>query len=542
MSGCEPATLALVRDRRLAKGDVLEVARLAGIMAAKRTGELIPLCHPLGLDSVELALTPVEPDAIRIEATVKVHGRTGVEMEALTAVSVAALTVYDMCKAVDRGMVIAQIQLEEKTGGRRGTYRRVGCAVASIRPACRLERESGNRLIRESGWEGLDVVTTAGSESGKAGAAWRLCTRRSRPSWPRPSGSFRTSWGADSRSCNTWWITAPTFKASGCGRPWCCSRAGRAARFRDAHPVLAAVVEMIHTATLVHDDILDEAMVRRHAATVNAEWGNETAVLLGDYLFTHAFHLAASLDSTRACRWIGHATNKVCEGEMQQVHHRGNLDLDEGDYFAIIEGKTAELTAVSCRLGASYAGAPEATVAALDRYGRNLGIAFQIADDVLDIWGEERVTGKSLGTDLEKQKLTLPVIHLLRVVEPAAAAAIRGLLGEAEGRAAAATPAPSREDRRPRLRLAVRQAARQAGRRRPRLPGRFRRQVGAAASWPSTWSGARRDRRPRAAGSRPARDDCPVPHRMSAAAPATSRMSLARASSRVFRIRIASGR
>jgi octaprenyl-diphosphate synthase len=196
----------------------------------------------------------------------------------------------------------------------------------------------------------------------------------------------------------------------------------------EAHPVLAAVVEMIHTATLVHDDILDEAMIRRHAATVNAEWGNETAVLLGDYLFTHAFHLAASLDSTRACRWIGHATNKVCEGELQQIHHRGNLDLDESEYFEIIDGKTAELTAVSCRLGASYAGAPESTVAALDRYGRNMGIAFQIADDVLDIWGEERVTGKSLGTDLEKQKLTLPIIHLLRESLAADAAAIRGLI------------------------------------------------------------------------------------------------------------------
>jgi octaprenyl-diphosphate synthase len=199
-----------------------------------------------------------------------------------------------------------------------------------------------------------------------------------------------------------------------------------------AHPVLAAVVEMIHTATLVHDDVLDEAVIRRHAATVNAEWGNETAVLLGDYLFTHAFHLAASLDSTRACRWIGHATNKVCEGEMQQVHHRGNLDLDENDYFAIIEGKTAELTAVSCRLGASYAGAPESTVVALDGYGRNLGIAFQIADDVLDIWGEERVTGKSLGTDLEKQKLTLPLIHMLKRVEPTAAATVRRWLSEAD--------------------------------------------------------------------------------------------------------------
>jgi cyclic pyranopterin monophosphate synthase len=119
-----PATLAMVVDRQMAKGDVLEVARLAGIMAAKRTGELIPLCHPIGVDSIELTLAPVPPDTIRIEAKVKVHGRTGVEMEALTAVSIAALTVYDMCKSVDRGMVIGQIQLEEKTGGRRGVYQR----------------------------------------------------------------------------------------------------------------------------------------------------------------------------------------------------------------------------------------------------------------------------------------------------------------------------------------------------------------------------------------------------------------------------------
>src|SRR5271168_4550426 len=144
----------------------------------------------------------------------------------------------------------------------------------------------------------------------------------------------------------------------------------------DSHPVLAAVVEMIHTATLVHDDILDEAVVRRHAATVNAEWGEETAVLLGDYLFTHAFHLAASLESTLACRWIGRATNLVCEGEMQQVHNRGNVDLSEAAYFKIIRGKTAELTAVSCRLGAQYAGADAATVDAMDNYGRDLGVAF----------------------------------------------------------------------------------------------------------------------------------------------------------------------
>lgn len=119
-----PETLSLIVDRKVAKGDVLEVARLAGIMAAKRTGELIPLCHPLGLDAIELGLEPDGPDAVRIEASARLQGRTGVEMEALTAVSVAALTIYDMCKAVDRAMTIEQIRLEEKTGGRRGSYRR----------------------------------------------------------------------------------------------------------------------------------------------------------------------------------------------------------------------------------------------------------------------------------------------------------------------------------------------------------------------------------------------------------------------------------
>lgn len=202
---------------------------------------------------------------------------------------------------------------------------------------------------------------------------------------------------------------------------------------KPAHPILAAVVEMIHTATLVHDDILDEAVVRRHAATVNAEWGNEPAVLLGDYLFTHAFHLASSLETTYACRLIGRATNLVCEGELQQVHHRGDLDLDEEAYESIVRGKTAELTAVSCRLGAHYAGADPATCDALDRYGRDLGIAFQIADDVLDLWGEEQATGKTLGTDLEKQKLTLPVIRLLNTAAPATAAEVRGWLARPSG-------------------------------------------------------------------------------------------------------------
>jgi cyclic pyranopterin monophosphate synthase len=120
----QPATLALIRDRGVAKGDVLEVARLAGIMAAKRTGELIPLCHPLPLTSVAVDFAFESDALLSIKATVRVLGRTGVEMEALTAVSVAALAVYDMCKSVDRGISIERVRLEAKSGGRSGAYRR----------------------------------------------------------------------------------------------------------------------------------------------------------------------------------------------------------------------------------------------------------------------------------------------------------------------------------------------------------------------------------------------------------------------------------
>ena len=121
-----PPTLTLIRDKRAAKGDVLEVARLAGIMASKRTSELIPLCHPLAIESVALDFEFAGEQTLKIAATVQVEAKTGVEMEALTAASVAALTVYDMCKSIDRGMIIGPIQLEEKSGGRSGHWRRTG--------------------------------------------------------------------------------------------------------------------------------------------------------------------------------------------------------------------------------------------------------------------------------------------------------------------------------------------------------------------------------------------------------------------------------
>lgn len=118
----EPATLTRIRDRGFAKGDVLEVARLAGIMATKRTADLIPLCHPLGIDGVDLDLKPTDDRTVRIEATVRVHGRTGVEMEALTAVTVAGLTIYDMCKSIDRTMTLGPTRLLEKQGGKSGHF------------------------------------------------------------------------------------------------------------------------------------------------------------------------------------------------------------------------------------------------------------------------------------------------------------------------------------------------------------------------------------------------------------------------------------
>ena len=201
-----------------------------------------------------------------------------------------------------------------------------------------------------------------------------------------------------------------------------------------AHHTLAAVVEMIHTATLVHDDVLDGARMRRRVATVNSVWGVKPSILLGDYLFTHAFHLASTIDAT-ACRLIGEATDRVCEGELSQVMHAGDFDLTEDEYFDIIDGKTAALTACACRLGAHFAGASTAQTEALGRFGQLVGQAFQIADDLLDLVGDEKATGKSLGTDLEQGKLTLPLLHLLHdSPDPLAARAREALSAEGGAR------------------------------------------------------------------------------------------------------------
>lgn len=205
--------------------------------------------------------------------------------------------------------------------------------------------------------------------------------------------------------------------------------AGACGRILPAHHILGAVVEMIHTATLVHDDVLDEADLRRHVHTINSGWGNQASILLGDMLFSHAFHLASAVDAT-ACEIIGRSTNRVCEGELHQVNDRGNMQLSEEAYFDIIDGKTAELTSCCCRLGALYAGASGDVIDQLSAYGRALGIAFQIADDLLDLTGIEESTGKTLGTDLAQGKLTLPIIHMLERLQSEKAATVRSLLAD----------------------------------------------------------------------------------------------------------------
>ncbi len=181
----------------------------------------------------------------------------------------------------------------------------------------------------------------------------------------------------------------------------------------ERHCMVACVAEMIHMATLVHDDVLDEATTRRKGATVNSLRGNETAVMLGDYLISNAFHLCSRVGDPAINLQFGEVTNTLCEGELIQLHHRDDTSLDEATYFEIIRRKTAVLVGACCRFGAILSGAPAAQVAALDRFGMAVGTAFQIQDDVLDLAGKEEVVGKSLGRDFEKGKMTLPLILLL---------------------------------------------------------------------------------------------------------------------------------
>ena len=194
-------------------------------------------------------------------------------------------------------------------------------------------------------------------------------------------------------------------------RPTLVALAGSAVgKTGDAHVTAAVIIEMVHLATLVHDDVMDEAQIRRGQLTIAANWGNEIAVLFGDCLFAQALKLASSFPTTEVCRAVAMATNTVCTGEILQTQHRRNFELSRREYFRVIEMKTAELFTLSCDLAALLGNAPTEQRAALRKFGAAFGTAYQVYDDCVDLFGSETAAGKSLGTDLAKGKLTWPVL------------------------------------------------------------------------------------------------------------------------------------
>ncbi|MFT4542754.1 MAG: octaprenyl-diphosphate synthase [Planctomycetota bacterium] len=190
-------------------------------------------------------------------------------------------------------------------------------------------------------------------------------------------------------------------------------------------PSVAAIVEMIHLATLVHDDVLDGAEVRRRVASVNVRWDNQTAVLLGDYLYARAFGFSTRLSSRLCSQVLSDTTQRICEGEIDQALGRYAFEATIEEYERIAGAKTAALYSAACELGARYPDGDAAQGKAMARYGWALGLAFQIVDDCLDVVGREEVVGKSVGNDVEDGKVTLPVLHVFTNSDEATRSQIR---------------------------------------------------------------------------------------------------------------------
>ena len=191
----------------------------------------------------------------------------------------------------------------------------------------------------------------------------------------------------------------------------------------------AVIIEMVHLATLLHDDIMDGAEFRRNRPTLARKWDNTTAVLVGDCLFANALRLAAEFPTTDVCRAVSTATRTVCSGEILQNNHQGNLALGQAEYFKMLRMKTGELFALACELGGSLAGGDPREPRALREYGMALGTAYQVYDDCLDLFGSEAEAGKSLGTDIASGKATLPVILLCEQAGPEIATQLGQMIG-----------------------------------------------------------------------------------------------------------------
>jgi octaprenyl-diphosphate synthase len=177
---------------------------------------------------------------------------------------------------------------------------------------------------------------------------------------------------------------------------------------------LASVIEFIHTATLLHDDVVDSATLRRGLASANTLWGNEASVLIGDFLFSKSFSLMVSVGSLDILRVLSGATTIIAEGEVMQLLYTGEIDLSEESYISVVRSKTAILMSAACEAGAILGGVSPEKQKSLSDFGMNLGIAFQLMDDTLDYIASEDEFGKSIGHDLEEGKITLPLIHTLR--------------------------------------------------------------------------------------------------------------------------------
>jgi len=189
---------------------------------------------------------------------------------------------------------------------------------------------------------------------------------------------------------------------------------GSTGKINSGHIDLAVIVELIHLATLVHDDVMDEAEQRRAQPTVNARWGNSLSVLLGDCLFAHALNLSTGFKNSEIGRVIARTASEICSGEMIQTQRRFDLKLGVDDYLRIVKMKTGSLFAAAAELGATISEADSGVIETLKEFGLRIGTAYQIYDDCLDIAGDENATGKTLGTDLRKGKFTLPVLFFLR--------------------------------------------------------------------------------------------------------------------------------
>ena len=194
------------------------------------------------------------------------------------------------------------------------------------------------------------------------------------------------------------------------------------------HIHLACALEYLHTATLLHDDVVDNGRIRRGNLTANSVWGDKVSVLAGDFLFSHSFTLLVRIGILKILKVFSETTSQMAKGETSELNHLGDLDLSEKDYFSIIIDKTASLFSAACESGALLGKAQTGTQEALRQYGLNLGIAFQLTDDLLDYVATEEKFGKHIGKDLREKKITLPLIYTLQHMEPAAKSEARAIL------------------------------------------------------------------------------------------------------------------